>query len=81
MVNSLLISRVNNIPNILFIEIDIFWNSTSFNTNIKTVIKPELVLNIIFLVLFTYKPFNTVGTEVKSINIMTSNYFNISNML
>jgi len=69
------------VPNILFIEIDIFWNSISLNISIKAVVKPESILNVISLVLFTYKPFNTVGTEVRSINITTLNYFNVLGML
>jgi len=69
------------VSNILFIEIDIFWNSTSLNTSIKIVIKPELILNAISSVSLIYKPFNTVGTEVRSTNTTTSNYFNIFSIL
>jgi len=43
-------------------------------------VKLELVLSVISLASFIYKPFNTVGIKIRNINITTFNYFNILNI-
>lgn len=68
-------------PDVLFIEIDILWNSTSLNTSIEAVIEPESASSAISPASLTYKPFNTVGTGVRSTSTTTLRYFNASGML
>jgi len=69
------------VPDVLSIEIDILWNSTSLNTSIEAVVEPESALSAISPASLTYKPFNTVGTGVRSTSTTTSSYSNASGML
>ena len=68
-------------PEILFIEIDIFSNSIDFNTSIQALTEPEPATKAISPPPLIYRTFNTVGAVARTTCIASLNHSNISGML